>query len=122
MAEAFRRVRGGPHNNERVEHALAYHRKSQWGVRNEAYKGAQRARIVLDVNSEERTGTSSIVVEKNGSTNWSVWLTDTRGQGAANIIEFGRSGDSPRKPSPSRAVAPLGWAFGFGNTGRGQPR
>lgn len=121
MAQAYRYIQGGSHSGEAIEKGIAYHRQVHWQTRNEAYKGAQRARSALDAGSEVRTGTSGIRVEKNGPTNWTVYLTDERGQHAANIIEFGRSGDSPRDASASRAVAPLGWAFGFRATGRGEP-
>lgn len=115
MAEAYKTFHGGPHSGESIEHGMAYHRKVQWQTRNEAYKGAQRARVALNTFSEERTGASGIEVNKNGTTNWVVTLTDTRSQGAANIIEFGRKGNKPESlnNTRSRPVAPLQRAFGI---------
>lgn len=109
MAEVFRRVQSGPGAGMLTDKAMAIHRKAKWGTRNEAYKGAQRARVALNLYSEVRTGTSGIAVENVGEADWMVWLTDTRGQGAANIIEFGRH---KHEGNDSRPVSPLQMAFG----------
>lgn len=111
MAEAYFNVRGGPMSGQPIEKVISYHRDVGKGLRGHANYRAAKAKAVLNA-SAERTGDSQIVVEKLADNTYTVSLTDERGQFAANVIEYGRGPQSSN--GPSRAVAPLQRAFGFG--------
>lgn len=109
--EIYKKVRGGPRSGQKLEKAMAWTFQAQRGLNDHARARATAAKAILD-GAAERTGSSFITVERErpGSPDLLVTLNDTRGQAAANIIEFGRAPKSPDS-TPSYAVAPLRGAF-----------
>lgn len=106
--EIYRRVQGGPRSGQKLTKAMAWTHQARRGLGDHTRDRAARARGILN-SAKKRTGSSQIIIEAQGP-DLIVSLTDERGQGAANIIEFGRHPFDPDS-SASYAVAPLGRAF-----------
>lgn len=112
-AQVFRYVQSGPGSGRKVVDVIGERRRVQNKLAIEAYRAAAKGNAALDAGAVERTGASSLKVEK-GKNDWYVYLDDSKSQGAANIIEFGRKGNKPGSANNthSRGVHPLEIAFG----------
>ena len=103
MAEVFKRVGG-----RKVEKIIAMTDDAQSGLSLEVYKRANKANAVLRAHRD--SGVSQIKIE-NGKVDRFVVLTDERGLGAANAIEYGRPEGTRSSWGPMEGVAPLHTAF-----------
>ena len=110
MAKVYQKVGSQP-----IQRIIARTQTAQRAIDDEAQEIGLEAQRILDVESDVRTGTSFIELDK-GKIDSYVVLNDTRGLQAAMTIEFGRKGGNldrnGKRVTPSKAVAPLRKALG----------
>lgn len=98
-------------DDEEMNRVVSHHVDVQESLDIAAHEGARGAQDVLD-GAKQRTGTSTISVEDAPGAGFNsidrfIVLSDSRGLGAANVIEFGRPEGTRSSWGPMEGLHPL---------------